>query len=277
MTTHKKIKDCLTIGLCAKMDGSMKSAPIVINKALTHDPPPRERLDQAKNLGIYWFSNPTAWMIGIVFHAWLLKFDCLMVSLDKTKVTLLMDSAPTKAFDDKSFGEVEGHESPQFLPANTMACFQPMDAGVIASFKCHYWHLLICKQLKDFDLNKPYNLDVQDAMQMIIQTWDNMTKTTTTNCWRHCSPTIFCEERVKRFSGAEINLESQPEADGKDASNDEIQEAMLDNVPDTNLNATQQDPDLDNQITELLSYLKELSVQSMLIWMQTSGSTRILS
>lgn len=128
-------------------------------------------------------------MTPIVFHAWLLKFNGLMLSLGRTKVALILNNALghliTIVLQKLKVTIL------LFLLANTMARFQPMDIGTIASFNCHYCHLMICKQLKDFELDKPYSLDVYDVVLMITQMWDDMTKTTIANYRCHCNLTFL--------------------------------------------------------------------------------------
>lgn len=131
---QKKCKDRITVGLYANIDGSFKCPPLIINKHLNPRPFSRRKIKRPNNLGIWWYANPKTWMTALVFQNWLLKFDKLLKALGRKKVALLLDNAPghlaapvlSKLEVTKLF----------FLPPNTTAWFQPMDQGIIASFKC---------------------------------------------------------------------------------------------------------------------------------------------
>ena len=75
----------------------------------------------------------------------MLDFEKRMVMAGKEKVVLLVDN-------------FSGHQVPivasqlrvtklVFLPPNTTSRFQPMDAGIIASFKAHYRKLVTQYQI----------------------------------------------------------------------------------------------------------------------------------
>lgn len=53
MNGQKKIKDWMTIGLCANINGSFKLPPLVINKHRNPCPFSRHKIKRPSNLGIY--------------------------------------------------------------------------------------------------------------------------------------------------------------------------------------------------------------------------------
>ena len=65
------------------------------------------------------------------FGSFLKEFDARMSG---RQVLLLIDNAPTHKWPDLELRNTKVH----FLPPNTTAVLQPMDAGVIASFKRQY-------------------------------------------------------------------------------------------------------------------------------------------
>ena len=107
-----------------------------------------------------------------------------MVSAQKEKVLLLVDN-------------FFGHQVPnvssrlkvtrlEFLPPNTTSRFQPMDAGIIASFKAQYRKLLIQHQIDCISTGKSFAIDVYQAVTMLEKAWRNgVTSTTIQICWRH--------------------------------------------------------------------------------------------
>lgn len=54
-----------------------------------------------------------------------------------------------------------------FLPANTTTQFQPMDVGIIASFKYHCCKLITCKQLTNFEEDVTLSIDVYDVLLLV--------------------------------------------------------------------------------------------------------------
>ena len=88
-----------------------------------------------------WVANQKSWMTTEIFERFMLDFDRKIVIVRKEKVLLLVDN-------------FSGHQIPnvasrlrvtwlEFLPPNTTSRFQPMDAGIIASFKTQYCKLMI--------------------------------------------------------------------------------------------------------------------------------------
>ena len=112
-----------------------------------------------ENLRMKYRSNPKAWMLITVFQNWLEEFNSVVVQKYKgQRVLLLLDNCPSHKIDGLAFSHVDV----LFLPPNTTSKLQPMDAGIIMSFKRHYRHhhvkyvlifiivILILKYLYDF-------------------------------------------------------------------------------------------------------------------------------
>ena len=107
-----------------------------------------------------------------------------MVSAQKDKVLLLVDN-------------FSGHQVPnvgsrlrvtrlEFLPPNTTSHFQPMKAGIIASFKAQYMKLLIQHQIDCISTGKNFTIDVYQVVTMLEKAWHNrVTPTKIQNCWRY--------------------------------------------------------------------------------------------
>uniref|UniRef100_H3GEU1 DDE-1 domain-containing protein n=1 Tax=Phytophthora ramorum TaxID=164328 RepID=H3GEU1_PHYRM len=79
----------------------------------------------AAQLGFLYRSNKKTWMTGLLFREWLLDLDHDMRAKGR-RIILLLDNAPSHHLGDI------------FLPPNTTAFLQPMDAGIIAAFKRAY-------------------------------------------------------------------------------------------------------------------------------------------
>lgn len=64
---------------------------------------------------------------------------------------------------------------------------QPMDAGIIRTFKAHYRRLYIMRALErnEEDYREIYHINQLEAMLMSQEAWSSVTATTIANCWHH--------------------------------------------------------------------------------------------
>jgi hypothetical protein len=85
-----------------------------------------------------------------IWESWLYRINCIFRSEDR-KILLLVDNAPShtkNSFNDEESAETDVTEESlglsnirvEYLPPNTTAHLQPMDAGIIRSFKSKYKH-----------------------------------------------------------------------------------------------------------------------------------------
>ncbi|CAG8839388.1 9520_t:CDS:2, partial [Cetraspora pellucida] len=89
------------------------------------------------------------------------------------KILLLVDNATSHAIDNsEEYPNICLH----FLPANTTAHLQPMDADIINAFKAHYKCLYIHQVINDFDegVKEPEKINVLQAMRLVKSTWDEI-------------------------------------------------------------------------------------------------------
>ena len=92
-------------------------------------------------------------------------------------------------------GNLSGHQVPnvgsclrvtrlEFLPPNTRSRFQPIYAGIIASFKAQYRKLVIQYQIDCFSANKVFAIDIYQAIVMVERAWHvGVTTSIIQNCW----------------------------------------------------------------------------------------------
>lgn len=74
-----------------------------------------------------------------------------------------------------------------FLPPNTTSHLQPLDAGIIASFKNRYKQNYCRHMLKLFEEGKDINqekINVKEAIDYLADAWKNVTEETILNCWK---------------------------------------------------------------------------------------------
>ena len=130
----KKSKERLSIALCSNADGSHKLPPLVIGK---YAKPRCFKNVNIGNLPITYRSNAKAWMLATTFQEWLQTFDYQVgIKHNRQCVLLLLDNCTSHKLDNLRFQNVKVY----FLPPNTTSKIQPMDAGIIMSFKKHYRH-----------------------------------------------------------------------------------------------------------------------------------------
>ena len=71
-----------------------------------------------------------------------------------------------------------------FLPPNTTALSQPLDAGVFYSFKKHYRHRLLQKRLLEPSGSQgPESITLLEAMRLMKDAWNKVTDDTISNCF----------------------------------------------------------------------------------------------
>ena len=73
------------------------------------------------------------------------------------------------------------------MPTNTTSKLQPLDAGIIKTFKCKYKFILVQKYIDDLENYNSFSLpDIKSAIIMIRQAWDRVSPGIISNCWKHC-------------------------------------------------------------------------------------------
>ena len=95
---------------------------------------------------------------------------------------LILDNCPSHVAEGVSLSNTEI----LFLPPNTTAKIQPMDAGIIMSFKKHYrrYHVRwMLEQIESGEDTKNLRMSTLLAIQYIIQAWDNATSDVISN-WK---------------------------------------------------------------------------------------------
>ena len=161
-------------------------------------------------LPVYWMSNKKAWTTRSIFLEWFQQ--CFVPDTRKYlmneglpfRVLLILDNAPGHpGVEDFNTEGVEVI----FLPPNTTSLLQPLDQGVIRSFKAHYSRNLIEKILQVIE-NDPGNLachlkkfTIADAIKIIKKSVESVKADGINSCWKNLWP-----ECVTDFEG--FTLES---------------------------------------------------------------------
>ncbi|UYV61950.1 hypothetical protein LAZ67_1007149 [Cordylochernes scorpioides] len=131
----KAAKDRVTLLLCSNASGDRMLKPLLVNRSLK----PRALKGKDLNtLPVHWMANKKAWVTTAIFTEWFNK--CFVPEVEnymkemglEFKILLILDNAP-------------GHpnlEHPNikvvFSPPNTTSLIQPLDQGIISTFKKYY-------------------------------------------------------------------------------------------------------------------------------------------
>ncbi|KAE9037421.1 hypothetical protein PR002_g6579 [Phytophthora rubi] len=177
----KKKKTRLTLVVTANADGSNALSILYLG----HAKKPRcfnKKL--AKSLVFNYKANTKAWMTRVIFQEGLRGVDLEMRAAGR-HILLLLDNASSHDVGDLALTNV----TVQHLPPNTTAFIQPMDAGIIASFKAAYKKRqlrYVYNKLREPGSIKPYAIDQLQAMKWSDEIWREVTrKDTIKNCFRH--------------------------------------------------------------------------------------------
>ena len=165
-------KERLTVLVTASMTGE-KLPPLVIGKSANS-----RCFKNVKNLTVPYEANSKAWMTSTLFEKWLRKLDCQMRKSDR-KIAMVLDNCTAHP-------NISGLTNIKlvFLPPNTTAKTQPMDAGVIRCLKAHYRNSLAKMRLLAFEEKRDFKVDVLEAMRLLRRAWNSVSEVTLQNCFK---------------------------------------------------------------------------------------------
>lgn len=196
---RKKNKERITVLLCTNADGSDKRKPLVIGKFAN----PRCFKNFNKDAFVDYYYNGKAWMTSKEYVSYIEKFDNEMREKQR-KIALIVDNAPGHKVVETTNIKII------FLPPNLTGFLQPLDAGIIKSFKALYRHQQMSFLLDIFDdINLKSEcgdlfklISYKEAFIFIRHAWDNLTNNTIKNCWDHTK--ILCEDIINANKSIKI-------------------------------------------------------------------------
>lgn len=208
---RKVLKDRITLLLCGNASGDFLVKPMLVYKSA--NPRALKGVDKT-TLPVYWRANQKAWVTEEVFKGWF--NNCFAPELEKYlkkknldfKVLLLLDNAP---------GHPQNLTHPNikimFFPPNTTSLLQPMDQGIIYTFKMYYvrrslqW-ILNLTESKSTDVANAWKcFSIKDCIQIISQSLKELNKSTLSGCWKKILP---------------LDVENEPEVNLLEAATAEI-------------------------------------------------------
>ncbi|XP_021573038.1 tigger transposable element-derived protein 1 [Carlito syrichta] len=201
MPGYKAAKDRLTLLFGGNAAGDMKLKPLLVY----HSENPRALKNIAKgSLPVVWKSNPKAWVTQAIFQDWFFHHFIPEVEkycLEKDvafNILLLLDDAPGHP---PSMDDFHPNIRVAHLPPNTTSLIQPMDQGVIATFKKHYLCHTFRQAVKASDESgttlrqfwKDYN--IYQAIKNIDFAWRAVTAVTMNGVWKNLCPQFVHDAR----------------------------------------------------------------------------------
>jgi hypothetical protein len=194
----KKNKLRITVGFICNGTGSEKLPLWIIGKA--KDPRCFKNLNR-DNLGAIYRFNQTAWMKHDIMIEYLYWFDRKMTG---RKVALLMDNFSAHELAVKPIGNQLQNTWIIWLPANTTSVWQPLDQGIIQSWKAHtrrHYVRYLVKETEKVEVGvKIPEVTLLEAIQWAVEAWNNDVKSSTIfNC--------FTKSTVKYFGPTQLRSE----------------------------------------------------------------------
>ena len=165
----KKSKDRITLLFGSNIAGTDKLNPLVIGKSAN---PRCFKGVQIDSLPVLYKANAKAWMTSLLFNQLLAVWN----RKSNHKVLLFIDNCPAHNLIG-TYSNIEIH----FLPPNTTSKIQPMDQGVINSFKTKYRQCSVNKYLAAIERKedlKNISINIKEAIDMGFQAWKEVTPTT---------------------------------------------------------------------------------------------------
>ncbi|KAH9146846.1 hypothetical protein AeRB84_009328, partial [Aphanomyces euteiches] len=180
---QKKDKSRLTVALGANADGSDKLPLYFIGRSV------RPRCFgnlTGKELGFLYTANCKAWMTMALFAEWISSLNERIATAIRS-ILLVLDNASSH----KALGVELTNVRLLMLPPNTTAFLQPMDAGIIASFKRHFKRrqmdhaINVIEKNENVEARSSFAVNVLTAMEWSRDAWNDVTDATIRNCWGH--------------------------------------------------------------------------------------------
>lgn len=281
-------KERLTVFLCGNLAGEMER-PLVIGKAKRPRCFQKLRID---SLPVIWKSNKKAWMTTSLMEEWLINFNARMVS-QKRKVLLFLDNATCHPHIKLSNVKL------LFFPPNSTSVTQPMDQGVIYTFKSHYRHSLLTALLAKIEHHESISeiakgITVLDAIYWISTAVRQIRSDTVQKCFikagfpnGNCIPTSTSssdtmDEAIQQLCNLHelpCNVDLYVRIDEElsteysfDSATEFLHLEESDDEPDKNI-----EPDIEPEILTIQNYRDAItSVQNLIQFSAHADSPRLM-
>nr|XP_022919259.1 tigger transposable element-derived protein 1-like [Onthophagus taurus] len=257
----KVAKDRLTLLMCSNASGDHVVKPMLVYKSLN------QKLNK-NALPVYWAANKKAWVTIDLFKKWFL--NCLLPSAENH----------SKNFSHPNVEVI-------FLQPNTTSLLQPLDQGIISTFKSYYIRTSL-----QWILNK-----VEDDSIDVMQAWKRFTildcinhisssikklkpSTLNSSCWKNLWPEAVEKDNLidpghNEVLDAVVEVAKSVGGEGFDDMNvEDIQEllvqeeidmvSLLEMASETNTTDFADDDDENNTVQDVTVIVKDFTVKELL-------------
>ncbi|UYV85013.1 hypothetical protein LAZ67_X004252 [Cordylochernes scorpioides] len=233
----KAAKDRVTLLLCSNASGNRMLKPLLVNRSLKPRPLKGKDLN---TLPVHWMANKKAWVTTAIFTEWFNK--CFVPEVEnymkemglEFKILLILDNAP-------------GHpnlEHPNikvvFFPPNTTSLIQPLDQGIISTFKKYdvkFTFQFIFDKLESDTITvtevwKQFNiLNCVDHVALAIA---EIKSQTLNACWKAAWPECVSKRNESNRTTIVTSdiISIAKEIGGEALNDDDILESMVDTTKD---------------------------------------------
>lgn len=177
----KKNKDRISLVFCCNASGTDRFPLWLIGKAMT---PRCLRNVSVDAMGAHWRWNKKAWMTTDIMALWLEAFYRHVGFSRRILLTMDNFSAHYTALEVKP---PPPNIRVVFLPPNSTSRFQPLDQGIIQSFKNYYKQKLLQFMLQEWEQerNPLDGINLLFAIRWALESWNHdVSSTTVYNCFR---------------------------------------------------------------------------------------------
>ena len=182
---QRREKARITAQFCCNATGTDRLPIWYIGRAAT------PRAFRAAGLNLHslnwiWRHNGSAWMTGQIFQEWLHWFDRRMSG---KKVVLLMDNFSGHELGVELLSAAQGLQNTLviWLPANSTSVFQPLDQGIIRTWKAYYRKYWLQYLINEIESGRDpiRTMNVLKAVRWGSQAWEmDINPQSIENCFR---------------------------------------------------------------------------------------------
>ncbi|KFD63957.1 hypothetical protein M514_23948 [Trichuris suis] len=189
-TGHRVSEDRFTVLLGGNLKGNFKLKPMLVYQS--RFPRALKGCSQGSPPVIF-RANKKAWLTKASFEEWFLNHFCPAVQKYckpnniAFKALLVLDNAPSHP---TNHGQLNENVKVTFMPPNTTALLQPMDQGIIATFKAYYLRETFAQALARttgegalslLEFWRKYN--VKNAIENIDRAWQEVSGSSMRSAW----------------------------------------------------------------------------------------------
>jgi hypothetical protein len=178
---RKKEKDRISTVLACNATGTDRLRVWIIGRSKK---PRALKNINVSTMGGEWRWNKKAWMNTTIMVEWLQSFYSHIGTVREVLLTMDNLSAHITALE---LSPPPPNIRVAFLPKNSTSRFQPLDQGIIQSFKSHYRRQWLAYMLDCYESNQnPLDLmNIHLAIRWMLRSWNNyISNTTIYNCFR---------------------------------------------------------------------------------------------